>query len=89
MVINKEIYETIKKAQEITMTDYCSEIYWKNKEELDGYIDEEILISIIKDLIYEVGCKEEEIEDIKRNLEDNYVPISISSQVEITDRDFI
>lgn len=87
MRVDVSNFETLKRASEITLTDY--NIRWFDAENIEGYIDGEDLLSIIDDLIYEVDRLEEQIEDIKEDIRDNYKPISYAEQVGISDGDFI
>lgn len=87
MRVDVSNFETLKRASEITLTDY--NIRWFDAENIEGYIDGEDLLSIIDDLIYEVDRLEEQIEDIKEDIRDNYKPISYAEQVGINDSDFI
>lgn len=80
MKINENVFDIINKVHEITLTDY--EIKWFDAENIDGYIEPEILLNIIQDLICEIEHKEEEIEDIKQDIEDNYKSLTIAEQVE-------
>lgn len=48
----------------------------------------EDLLNAVDNLIYEKHCLEEEIEDIKQDIQDNYKPIPYSTQVGISDKDF-
>lgn len=52
MKINEDNYELIKKASEITCMNY--EIKWIDAENIEGYIDNETLLSIINDLLIEI-----------------------------------
>lgn len=47
------------------------------------------LINIISDLVDEYKTLEEEYEDFKQDVEDNYKPISVAEQVGYNERDFI
>ena len=87
MRVDVSNFETLKRASEITLTDY--NIRWFDAENIEGYIDGEDLLSIIDDLIYEVDRLEEQIEDIKEDIRDNYKPISYAEQVGVRDSDFI
>ena len=87
MRVDVSNFETLKRASEITLTDY--NIRWFDAENIEGYIDGEDLLSIIDDLIYEVDRLEEQIEDIKEDIRDNYKPISYAEQVGVSDSDFI
>ena len=72
MRVTPDNYETLKKASDITLVDY--DIKWFDAENYEGYIDSEGLLSMIEDLIVEYNHKQEEIEDIKQDIEDNYTP---------------
>lgn len=56
-------------------------------KEKDVYTWEEIL-GIIEDIESELHSLQEEYDDFKQNVEDNYKPISYAEQVGISDRDF-
>lgn len=56
-------------------------------KEKDVYTWEEIL-GIIEDIEGELHSLQEEYDDFKQNVEDNYKPISYAEQVGISDRDF-
>ncbi len=47
------------------------------------------LIDLYSDLYSNYLNLQEELEDLKQDLEDNYRPIPVSEQVGISDRDFI
>lgn len=47
------------------------------------------LLGYIEDLDNDNGRLEEELEDLKQNIEDNYKPIPYNEQVGIYDHDFI
>lgn len=72
MRVTPDNYEILKKASDITLVDY--DIKWFDAENYEGYIDSEGLLSMIEDLIVEYNHKEEELEDIKQDIEDNYTP---------------
>jgi hypothetical protein len=80
MRITQDEFDIISKASEITLEDY--EIKWTDHDNLECYIDSEDLLVIIQDLICEIEHKEEEIEDIKQDIESNYKPLTIAEQVE-------
>lgn len=80
MKINENVFDIINKVHEITLTDY--EIKWFDAENINGYIESDVLLNIIQDLICEIEHKEEEIEDIKQDIESNYKPLTIAEQVE-------
>jgi hypothetical protein len=57
-------------------------------QEKDIYSWNEIL-EIIENMESELHSLQEEYDDFKQNVEDNYKPISYAEQVGISDRDFI
>ena len=75
MRITPDNYEILEKASDITLVDYG--IKWFDAENYEGYIDSEGLLSMIEDLIVEYHRKEEEIEELKQDIEDNYEPKKI------------
>lgn len=87
MLVNENNYDVFEKVHKETLTDY--EIKWFNAKNIDGYIDEECLLCMIEDLLYEVEHWKEKYEDLEQDLQDNYRPIPYSEQVGISDRDFI
>lgn len=80
MKIDENVFDIINKVHEITLTDY--EIKWFDAENINGYIESDVLLNIIQDLICEIEHKEEEIEDIKQDIESNYRHLTIAEQVE-------
>ena len=84
MIIDKELYNT---ASEITSTDYEEIIYVPGQRY--GYISEYACQSIISDLIHEIDVLKEKIEDLERDIDDNYKPIKREEQYEVNYRDFI
>ena len=70
---DEKIYKRVK---EITLTDY---------EKKGDFIDIENIWSMIEDLICEIDHKEEELNDLKQNIEDNYEPIKKEEQYEVND----
>ena len=87
MKVNEETFDTLKRVEEITGTNY--DIKWTDSQNIEGFIFSEDLFHMIKDLICEVDRLKEEIEDIKQDIQDNYRPIPYAEQVGISDRDFI
>ena len=75
MRITPDNYEILEKASDITLVDYG--IKWFDAENYEGYIDSEGLLSMIEDLTVEYHRKEEEIEELKQDIEDNYEPKKI------------
>ena len=63
-------YKLIQKGFDI-------DIFWKDAENIDGYIEVEKLYQLIQDLSVEIGNLEEQIEDDKQHikeLEENQAP---------------
>lgn len=87
MRVDESNFETLKRASDITLTDY--DIKWFDAENIDGYIDADNIISMIEDLIYEIGCLKEKIEDREQDIKDNYRRIPTAEQVGISNKDFI
>ena len=83
MKIKKELYMRISS---LTGTDYDGVI--ANQEEY--YLENETILAMIKDLIFEIGFKEEKIEDLENDIRNNYVAKKIDPYVEygISERDF-
>lgn len=62
---------------------------WISKYFVQDLISIDNLISVIEDLISEIERYEEKIKDLEQDIEENYERVSISRQVDISDRDFI
>jgi len=64
-------------------------------EEIVGYkiepmtLQEDDVIGLLEDLVGKYRALEEELENTKQDLEDNYRPIPVAEQVGISDRDFM
>ena len=78
--LNEKEKEIMEKASKQTYTDYELE---------EDFIPVESLMSAIEDLLLEIEHQQECYEDLERDLEDNYRPISQAEQYEISDSDFI
>lgn len=77
--LNEKEKEIMQKVTDWTFTDY----------ELEGnFIKVNNLISAIEDLLIECDHQAECYEDLKRDLEDNYRPISQAEQYDVNDRNF-
>ena len=74
--LNEDLY---KKIKEITFTDY---------DAIGDFIPSESIEQMLEDLLLEIGRLEEKYEDLERNLEDNYKPISYAEQVDYNEREF-
>lgn len=68
---------------DISGTSYTLSKYF-NKEQ----VSLEEILGALEEMIDAKEHAEEELEDFKRNLEENFKPIPISEQVGISDRDF-
>ncbi len=79
MEVDESNFKILDRASKITGTDY--DIKWFNAEEIDGYIEEDNLISMIEDLICEVDRLQEELEDTIQDRNDNYKPIPYEEQI--------
>lgn len=88
MKVDEAVFDVLTKAQEYTMTNY--NIYWSDAENIDGYIDAFELYDIVQDLVVELGAKEEKIEDLEKNIRENYKPKKIDyyDDYGINERDF-
>ena len=72
MIINKELAKKIKSK---TLNSYGIEI--KDKV----YLEQNDVLSIIEDLLLEIGNLEEKYEDLERDMQDNYKHIPIEEQI--------
>ena len=70
-VSNKEM-ERFKEISDITVTDY---------EFKGNFVPVVSLLAMIDDLLLELHEKEEQIEDIKQDIQDNYKRIPVSEQI--------
>ena len=68
----------------IKVTGY--EKYFIDKKELYTIVE---ILNRLEDLYLDNEVLEEELEDLKRDIEDNYKPVPLSEQVGIDYRDFI
>lgn len=78
-VSNKEM-ERFKEISDITVTDYDFK---------GNFVPVVSLLTMIDDLLIELHEREEQIEDIKQDIQDNYKRTPVSEQVGISDKDFI
>ena len=72
MIINKELTNKIKSK---TLNEYGIKIEDK------VYLEQNDVISIIEDLLIEIGNLEEKYEDLERDMQDNYKHIPIEEQI--------
>lgn len=73
--------DKLKKIQEITMTDYEAKL---------NYVPSENIMNIIDDLLCEIDNMQEKIEDMERDVENNYELKNVNPYEEygINERDF-
>lgn len=62
--LNIDEFEKIKKVEKLMSSDY---------ELLGDLIQVDYLVCVIEDLIYELDKTKEEFEDLKKDMEDNYI----------------
>ena len=72
MIINKELANKIKSK---TLNEYGIKIDDK------VYLEQNDVLSIIEDLLVEIGNFEEKYEDLERDMQDNYKHIPIEEQI--------
>lgn len=72
MIINKELANKIKSK---TLNEYGIKIEDK------VYLEQKDVLSIIEDLLVEIGNLEEKYEDLERDMRDNYKHIPIEEQI--------
>ena len=72
MIINKELANKIKSK---TLNEYWIKIEDK------VYLEQNDVLSIIEDLLVEIGNLEEKYEDLERDMQDNYKHIPIEEQI--------
>lgn len=87
MKVDESNFKILDRVSQITGTDY--EIKWFDAENVDGYIEEDSIISMLEDLIAEVGRLSEEKDDMERYYKENWKPIPYSEMYGVDDRDFI
>ena len=72
MIINKELANKIKSK---TLNEYGIKIDDK------VYLEQNDILSIIEDLLLEIGNLEEKYEDLERDMQDNYKHIPVEEQI--------
>lgn len=84
MEIDRELYERVSK---ITGWDY--EPIYQKEADAPVIITRPKMENILEDLLLEITEREEKIEDIKKDIEDNYVRVPIEKQIDYSFKDFI
>ena len=78
----EQVYIVIKDMNECFLKHYLEKRFKKDLISIDE------LLGLTEDLIGEVDSLEEQLEDLKQDLHDNYKPISASEMYDIDDRYF-
>lgn len=88
MKVDESNFGLFERVSKVTGTDY--DIKWFDAEDIDGYIHEDNVLAMIEDLLYELDSAKEIIEDMKRDVEENYQPIPFNPYEEygISEDDF-
>lgn len=84
MEIDRELYESISK-----ITGWNYEPIYQKEEDAPVIITRPKMENILEDLLIEIHDREEKIEDIIKDREDNYRPIPVEEQLGISASDFI
>ena len=71
MIIDEELFTKIKQ-----ITGYEYDFYQVNNEEDDVMIRDERIMEMLEDLVIEVDRRDEELEDLKEDMEQNYKSIT-------------
>ena len=77
--LNDDELERMFKLSKITMTDY---------ELIGNFAPVENLMAAIEDLLIELDKAEERIEQIERDRDENYKPVSYAEEIGYRERDF-
>lgn len=77
--LDRREYETIRDVSDLTFENY---------ELIGDLIPADNLMRVIESLLVEYHNLEEEFEDYRQEIEDNYEPVSPSRQVGVYDTDF-
>lgn len=74
MRVDESNHETLQRAYDITGS--INKIYWRDAENIDGYIDTDDVMTLMQDLINEYEYKADEVRDLesKEKQEDEYDP---------------
>ena len=78
-LLDENEIEKLNEISDITGTDY----------EITGkFVPVDSMMAALEDLLVQYHKKEEELEDLNENVQDNYRPIPVREQVGVSDRDF-
>lgn len=75
IIKDEDVRKLLDKVSDITCTDYSEYTLW-------------CLVSALEDMIYELHHVQEEFDDFKQDVEDNYRPISYEEQIGYNPKDF-
>lgn len=75
-LIDKNLMEKIK---ELTSTDYGLEEYYDDEKKV--WIDRDVIEPMLDDLIWEIEEREEQFNDFKQDVKDNFERIPIERQL--------
>lgn len=73
--------DLIEKVMNITFTDYDVISLYNREKEKETYINIDNLLVALEDLLNEYNHLQEEYDDFKQDVQDNYRPIPIDEQV--------
>lgn len=62
MKINEKNYETLQRAYDITGK--LNKIFWRDAENIDGYIDDDDVIELLNVMIDEYNGKRDELQEL-------------------------
>lgn len=84
MEIDRELYERVSKT-----TGWNYEPIYQKEAEAPVILSRIKLEGMLEDLLLEITEREEKIEDIKKDIEDNYVRVPIEKQIDYSFKDYI
>lgn len=71
MKVDERVNLILEKAYNITGTDY--NVYWKNHDEFDGWVNDDDVMKLLEDIVYQYEVLEETHEDFKNEVDEYYV----------------
>lgn len=87
MKINKNYFDIFERAENELDTSY--DICFTDSDKVEAYISDENLVSMIEDLLDKIETLKEDYKELEQDLQDNYKPIPVAEQYDISDKDFI
>lgn len=70
MKVDERVNLILEKAYNITGTDY--KVYWRNPDEFDGWVNDEDVMKLLEDIVYQYEVLEEIHEDYKNEVDEYY-----------------